>query len=235
ILLPAAEDVDDQDNPGRQAVPEPPQQVSPPHDGVLLPIGLTARLSARCRSLPAPYHRRPRSGRAQLAVAGNRSVAALQSRKRFRAIGRSLVGLMKATSRKSDRMAPAIVSGRHQARGTQSPATARAARRNASAEVTASQNPVSGEPDLVTVPSGPRLPTAQGQTHRSRPPNAPWLVSSSGTRYDAAKWAWSSNCAVKSQCGIMSPPGSGMVDPRQSLSVRILPRRALRSGCWALA
>ena len=41
-LLPAAEDVDDEDDPGRKAVPEPLEQVSPPHDDFLLLISLPA-------------------------------------------------------------------------------------------------------------------------------------------------------------------------------------------------
>jgi hypothetical protein len=41
-LLPAAKDVDDEDDPGRKAVPEPPEQVSPPHDDFLLLISLPA-------------------------------------------------------------------------------------------------------------------------------------------------------------------------------------------------
>ena len=39
-LLPDAEDVDDKDDPGRDAVPQSPKQVCPPHDDPLPPISL---------------------------------------------------------------------------------------------------------------------------------------------------------------------------------------------------
>src|SRR5215207_5809829 len=43
-LLPAAEHVHDKDDPGRKTVPEPPQQLCPPHSVSILPISM-----GRCR------------------------------------------------------------------------------------------------------------------------------------------------------------------------------------------
>src|SRR5215208_6121937 len=39
-LLPPAENVHDEDDPGRKAVPEPPKQIRPPHDDLLLLISV---------------------------------------------------------------------------------------------------------------------------------------------------------------------------------------------------
>src|SRR5829696_6223935 len=59
-LLPAAEDMDDKDDPGRKAVPEPPEQVRPPHDDLLLLI--VSDHQERFRSPPELRVRSSRSG-----------------------------------------------------------------------------------------------------------------------------------------------------------------------------
>jgi hypothetical protein len=50
-LLPAAEHVDDKDDPGRKPVPESPEQVCPPHDSSLLSTSLpVARVTCSSRT-----------------------------------------------------------------------------------------------------------------------------------------------------------------------------------------
>ena len=93
---------------------------------------------------------------------------------RSRAIGSTFVGPKKAAISKSDRIAPPEASTLHQLSGIQISTTARAARKNSTAAVTARKNPESGKPeDTVTWPNGPLSPPLQGQTHLNRPPNVP--------------------------------------------------------------
>src|SRR5215211_1551144 len=124
--------------------------------------------------------------------------------RRSRAIGSTFVAPKKAAISKSDRIAPPTARTLHQLNGTQIPTTARAARKNSPAALTARKNPESGKPEYaVTWPNGPLSPSLQGQTHLNRPPNSPWASLSRGTRYEAAKWACNTRSAAKSHFDIV--------------------------------
>ena len=114
-------------------------------------------------------------------AAGNQLVIAAHRTTRSRAIGSSFVSPKKAAISKSDKVAPPIVSALHQLNGTQIPTTARAARKNSIAALTARKNPESGKPeDAVTWPNGPLSPSLQGQAHLNSLPNSPWASLSRG-------------------------------------------------------
>jgi hypothetical protein len=138
----------------------------------------------------------------------SRSVMAAHRTTRSRAIGSSFVGPKNAAISKSDRIAPPTASTLHQLNGTQIPTTARAARKNSTAAVTARKNPERGKPeDAVTWPNGPLSPSLQGQAHLNKPPNVPWASLSRGTRYEAAKWVCNTKSAAKSHLdSVLSPP-----------------------------
>src|SRR5215217_4583074 len=137
-------------------------------------------------------------------AAGTQFVMAAHRTTRSRAIGSSFVGPKNAAISESDRVAPPIVSPLHQPDGTQISTTARAARKNSAAAVTARKNPESGKPeDTVTWPNGPLSPSLQGQAHLNSPPNSPWASLSRGTRYEAAKCACNTRSAAKSHFNIV--------------------------------
>ena len=143
-------------------------------------------------------------------AAGTQFLIAAHRTTRSRAIGSSFVGPKNAAISKSDRVAPPIVSPLHQLDGTQIPTTARAARKNSTAAVTARKNPESGKPeDTVTWPNGPLSPSLQGQAHLNSPPNSPWASLSKGTRYEAAKCACNTRSAAKSHFNIVSSSSVG--------------------------
>src|SRR5215204_1767520 len=122
---------------------------------------------------------------------------------RSRAIGSSFVAPKKPTMRRSERMAPPIVSTLHQPNGTHHPTTASAARININAALPARKTPEIGySPEAGIRPSSPPSPIDQGQAHLSRPPNVPWASLSRGTRYEAAKWACNTRSAAKSHFNI---------------------------------
>ena len=143
-------------------------------------------------------------------AAGNQFVIAAHRTTRSRAIGSSFVGPKNAAISESDRVAPPIVSPLHQPDGTQISTTARAARKNSAAAVTARKNPESGKPeDTVTWPNGPLSPSLQGQAHLNSPPNSPWASLSRGTRYEAAKCACNTSSAAKSHFNVVSSSSVG--------------------------
>ena len=90
------------------------------------------------------------------AEAGAQLLTAAHKTTRSTAIGSSFVAPKNPTIKRSERIAPPIASTLHQLSGTQIHTTARAARINSTAAVTARKNPESGKPEeTVTWPKGP--------------------------------------------------------------------------------
>ena len=118
-------------------------------------------------------HRR-RLQRTYVGGAGNQFVMAAHSTTRSGAIGTSFVAPMNDTIRTSERIAPTIANTLYQPNGTHHPTTARAARINTPAVVTARKNPATGKPEIAIRPNSPPSPIDHGKAHLSRPPKVLW-------------------------------------------------------------